>query len=80
MILRKLRAILRARRIHHIRLHRLTDEYYTLLCNVAPTMCEEDKAQVAYLYAAREIDNRQERALRRQVIMQAKRLGVICRD
>lgn len=75
----KLRVILRARRIHHIRLHRLTDEYYTLLCNVTPPMDEEDKAQVAYLYAVREMDNRQER-VRRQVIRQAKRLGVICRD
>lgn len=79
-MIRKLRAILRARRIHHIRLHRLIAEYYTLLCNVAPPMCEEDKSQVAYLYAVREIDNRQERALRRQVLMQAKRLGMICDD
>jgi hypothetical protein len=76
MIFRKLHTFLRARRIHHIRLHRLITEYYTLLCNVAPPMHEEDKAQVAYLYAVREINNRQERALRRQVLMQAKRLGI----
>lgn len=67
----------RARRIHEIRLNRLTEHIYRALrLDTNHRMTEEDCVQAAYLYARELLGKAKRRQRAVRFLMQCKRLGV----